>query len=155
MRLINVNENSAMEIITKTFESIRLIVTKHENELKQKIRAIEKRNRGQMEKFEEQLRSKQEELNQSNERFQSFLTTKDYTKLLLKHDESIKDLTTMTKKLNEMKYPVQVKYRIDEIGQLQQTVADILQQTCVYECQQGNVRGIFLNISEKDFMKRW
>ena len=154
MQLISANENAAIEVITKTFESIHLIVTEHENELKQKIRAIDKRNRDQMEKFEKQLRNKQEKLNQSNRDFQDFLSAKDYTKLLLDHKESIKDLKTMTKRLNEVQYPIQFKYRVEGIDGIQQTIADILQQPCVYEYQQGNVNCIVFDTSIKDFMRR-
>jgi sugar lactone lactonase YvrE len=140
MELINANENSAIEKITKIFESIRSIVTKHENELKQKIRAIEKRNRDQVEKLQKQLKTQQEKLNKSNQDFQDFLSNKDYTKLLLDHQQSLKDLKTTTERLNEVKYPIKTEYRIEQIDQLQSTIADILQQ--------GDVKCILSDISK-------
>lgn len=136
---MTVDENPTIEKITRIFESIRSIVTDYEKKLKQRIRAIEKRNKALVEKFQKGLRNKQEKLNEQNQNFEAMISANDHTKLLQDHRTSMHYLTTTTKQLNELKYPTKIKYHIEEINQLQQNIIDILQQVSIDEEQQGKL----------------
>ncbi|CAF3587921.1 unnamed protein product, partial [Rotaria socialis] len=134
--LMTVNENPTIEKITKTFKSLRAILTKHENELKEKICTIEKRNKDLVEIFQNELRRKQEELSKRNKDFEGIISVKDYTKLLQGHQNSVNYLMMTTQELSAHKYPLTTKYRIDEIQELQRTVADTTQRVHIYEWQE-------------------
>ncbi len=146
MELMLANENVTIEKVTKVFESIHSIISNHENELKQKIRTIEKRNNDLIEKFQKNLSNKQEALSKRSTEFQHTLLTKNYTKLLQDHQILIDYLKTTQQELNTLQYPIITVYDIEGIDQLQGTVADIIQRVCINESQKGNLKFIFPDI---------
>jgi chromosome segregation ATPase len=146
MKHIVVDENATIEKVTKVFESIRSIITNHENELKQKIRTIEKRNKDLIKTFQEKLSDKQEELSKWNKEFEHTLLDKNYTKLLQDHQILIDYLTTTKQELNTMQHPIITAYGIEGIDQLQGTVADIIQRVCINEWEKDNLKFLFPDI---------
>jgi AAA15 family ATPase/GTPase len=133
-------ENANIEKVTKVFESIRSIITNHENELKQNIRTIEKRNKDLIEKFQKNLSDKQEELRKRNKEFVHTLLEKNYTKLLQDHQILIDYLMTTHKEPNTLRHLILTAYGIVGIDQLQRTVADIIQRVCINESQKGSLK---------------
>ena len=140
MKLITTNESGTIEKMTKIFESIHLIITKHQDELKQKILSIEKENQDLMKKFQKKLRNKQEKVNKWSRDFEDNLAAKNYTKLLQDHKKSIGYLKSTTRDLSEVKYPVPTTYHIEKIDQLQEAIANILERTSIADLDQGNIR---------------
>jgi len=149
MKLMLADENVTIEKVTKVFESIRSIITNHENELKQKIRTIEKRNKDLIKTFQEKLSDKQEELSKRNKEFEHTLLTKNYTKLLQEHQILIDYLTMTQQELNTLQYPIITAYVIEGIDQLQGTVADIIQPVCINEWEKGSLKFMFSDMSQE------
>lgn len=137
--LITSNEGAIMEKITKIFESLHLIITKYQDELKQKILNMEKENQDLMKRFQKKLRNKQEKVNKWNRDFEDNLADKNYTKLLQDHKKSIGYLKSTTKGLREVKYPATTTYYIEKIDRLQEVIASIFERTCATDLDQGNI----------------
>ncbi len=146
MKHMHANENVTIEKVTKVFESVHSIINNHENELKKKIRSIEKRNKDPIEKFRKNLSDKQEELSKRSKEFEHNLLAKNYTKLLQEHQILIDYLTMTQQELNTLQYPIITVCAIEGIDRLQGAVADIIQRVCINESQQGNLKFIFPDI---------
>lgn len=131
------NEDTTIESITRTFDSLRSIISNYENELKQKVCVIEKRNRDLLEPFEKQLKEKKEELNKRKGDFESIFSSKNYTKLLQDHQQTIGFLNNSINELSQMQYPTKIAYYIEEMNVLELSVNEILQRLKVDEWQQG------------------
>lgn len=116
--VMNIDENPVLEKITRTFDSLRCVLAKHENELKQKVRAIEKQNKDLAQRFQKELVNKQEELNKWNKELQNVPSTK----------ESMNYTQTTTKNLNRMKSPRRTEYILEEIDELEANFTKTLQR---------------------------
>ena len=131
--------NVTIDTITRTFESIRSIITNHENKLKQQIREIESRNKKLIEDFNTELRGKQKELSKRSIDFEHSVSTNDHTKLLQGHKALTEYLDKIIQELSELQPPILTGYRIEGIDQLQGVVEDIIKRTSITEWKQGNL----------------
>ncbi|CAF2124098.1 unnamed protein product [Rotaria magnacalcarata] len=134
------DENDSIETITRTFDTIRMLIADCENELKTKINAIEKQNNDLIENLQLQLESKQEELNKQSRYFERLFSTNSYMKLLQGNPKMMNYLKATTQELNKLKMPIKTEYRIKGIDCLQESVVKVLQQLCIDDWKQAPLR---------------
>lgn len=122
------------------------MVDERERALIGQIHTIETKNKKLMEDYQEQMKNKQEALDNGNTDFQTIILAIDFTKKLKAKKELADDLDNFIKELSKVQSHIQTQYRIDGIDQLTTSIDDILKQANIVEKLQGNF-SIITNMS--------
>lgn len=137
VEMIMPHEDATIESVTEVFNSIRSMISDCEYQLKEKILFIRQTNRELVESIQQQLEQKHDELNRKTSNLDQFFLSKNPTKLLQHHHETMEYLESNMKEINKMTHVVKPKYRIQGLNELQVAVADALQRVLINEWHSG------------------
>ncbi|CAF1240417.1 unnamed protein product [Rotaria magnacalcarata] len=121
------NTDDSIQTVTRTFESIHTMITNREKELVREIREIQIKTKKLVNQHTIEMANLQELLNKHCKELKDMTSKNDTTTLLKVHEGLTQDLTKRMQRIIGVKLPIQTRYQIKGIDELEEKISNVFQ----------------------------
>ncbi|CAF4415856.1 unnamed protein product [Rotaria magnacalcarata] len=121
------NTDDSIQTVTRTFESIHTMITNREKELVREIREIQIKTKKLVNQHTIEMANLQELLNKHCKELKDMTSKNDTTTLLKVHEGLTQDLTKLMQRIIGVKLPIQTRYQIKGIDELEEKISNVFQ----------------------------
>ncbi|CAF4633495.1 unnamed protein product [Rotaria socialis] len=121
------NTEESIQEVTRIFESIHRMITNREKELVREIREIQIKTKKLVDQRTIKMVYIQELLNKYCKELNDMTSKNDPAALLKVHERLTEDLTKLMERIKGVKVPIQTRYQIKGIDELEEKISNIVQ----------------------------